>query len=540
MPLLRTIPKKFNSQICFNFLFFNCLHYSILKQKLWKLIAKQFEDKWNFTPTPIHSVSEFYNYKSFFSIVLFAAVDANYTSVNGSDFKKCQNDNTVLIPPLRTLPGRNMAVPYVFLGEEAFSLSLNVMKSFSGTHDKLSYISQRPEMYIGEVIKAKWQNLRDHCRREHAKISKVPTGSAVLDATQISARKHYKQLLFLTDAFSSRKMKTNIPPVSSQTSELGDILNEEGEEEEGVIASDIISDPDRAASNNIVAIQETENVVDVDETNLLPSHSPKSFRKPIMAIKRKTGKPNALMKLFALEQKKVEQLEKRYERSNVSEDLNKNEDYHFLMSLLPHLRDIPKRKKLTHISLPTIEEWKNIALDFYNKWNFPNCIGCIDGKHIRIKCPKKTGSTFFNYKSYFSIVLQGIADANYKFLAVEVGAYGRQSDGGTFSDSNIYQRLEAKTLNIPGNENIPSTNIPAPYVLLGDDAYPLKTYLLKPYSRQRLGIEERIFNYRLSRARRCVECAFGILVAKWRCLKTELQIAPDKVDIIVKCVCLFA
>nr|CAI5838516.1 unnamed protein product [Callosobruchus analis] len=181
----------------------------------------------------------------------------------------------------------------------------------------------------------------------------------------------------------------------------------------------------------------------------------------------------------------------------------------------------------THMSLPTIEEWKNIALDFYNKWNFPNCIGCIDGKHIRIICPKKTGSTFFNYKSYFSIVLQGIADANYKFIAVEVGAYGRQSDGGTFSDSNIYQRLEAKTLNIP-----------APYVLLGDDAYPLKTYLLKPYSRQRPGIEERIFNYRLSRARPYVECAFGILVAKWRCLKTELQIAPDKVDIIVKCVCL--
>lgn len=190
------------------------------------------------------------------------------------------------------------------------------------------------------------------------------------------------------------------------------------------------------------------------------------------------------------------------------------------------------------MSLPTTEEWKNIASDFYNKWNFPNCIGCIDGKHIRMKCPKKTGSTYFNYKGYFSIVLQGVADAKYKFIAVEVGGYGRQSDGGTFSDSNIYQQLEARTLNIPENENIPSTNIPAPYVLLADDAYPLKTYLLKPYSRQRLGIEERIFNYRLSRARRCVECAFGILVSKWRCLKTELQIDPDKVDIVVKCVCL--
>lgn len=73
---------------------------------------------------------------------------------------------------------------------------------------------------------------------------------------------------------------------------------------------------------------------------------------------------------------------------------------------------------------------------------------------------------------------------------------------------------------------------------MGDDTYPLKTYVLKPYSRQRLTIEERIFNYRLSKARRCVECAFGIMVAKGRCLKTELQIYPDKVDIVVKCVCL--
>ncbi|KAL4111820.1 hypothetical protein QTP88_015705 [Uroleucon formosanum] len=108
---------------------------------------------------------------------------------------------------------------------------------------------------------------------------------------------------------------------------------------------------------------------------------------------------------------------------------------------------------------------------------------------------------YFNYKGYYSVVLQGIFDANYKFIAIEVGAY-------------------------------------APSVLLGDDACPLKTNLLKPYSRKRLTIEERIFNYQLSRARRCVECAFGILLAKWRCLKTELQIDPDKVDIAVKCVCL--
>lgn len=73
----------------------------------------------------------------------------------------------------------------------------------------------------GEGCKSKWQNLRDNFRKEHAKFSKTPTGSAALGNT-ISSWKYYKQLLFLVDVFSSRKMQTNIPPVSSQLSEFAD------------------------------------------------------------------------------------------------------------------------------------------------------------------------------------------------------------------------------------------------------------------------------------------------------------------------------
>ena len=189
-----------------------------------------------------------------------------------------------------------------------------------------------------------------------------------------------------------------------------------------------------------------------------------------------------------------------------------------------------------HMSFPSTEHLKSVAEDFFKKWNFPNCVGTIDGKHIRIKCPKNSGSIYYNYKQFFSIVLQGIADANYKFITIDVGAYGKQSDGGIFSLSNVYKCLETNTFNMPNIECIPSTDISVPFVLLGDDAYPLKPYLLKPYSRQNLTEEERIFNYRLSRARRCIECAFGMLVAKWRCLKTELQINPENVDIVVKCI----
>jgi hypothetical protein len=75
-------------------------------------------------------------------------------------------------------------------------------------------------------------------------------------------------------------------------------------------------------------------------------------------------------------------------------------------------------------------------------------------------------------------------------------------------------------------------------VLVGDQRYPLKEYLTKPYPTDngRVSRQKEIFSYRLSRARRTVECAFGILVAKWRCLKTELQINPEHVDTIIRTV----
>lgn len=190
-----------------------------------------------------------------------------------------------------------------------------------------------------------------------------------------------------------------------------------------------------------------------------------------------------------------------------------------------------------YMPVPTEANFNEIANDFYKTWNFPNVVGAIDGKHVRINCPKNSGSMFFNYKKYFSVVLQAVVDANYRFITIDVGGYGKQSDGGTFQASSFYKALMTKQVKIPGPAFLPGTNIKAPHVFLGDEAYPLLDFLLKPYGGQSLPIAEECFNSRLSRARKTVECAFGMLNSKWRILTKPIETAVDTADNIIKCVC---
>ena len=75
------------------------------------------------------------------------------------------------------------------------------------------------------------------------------------------------------------------------------------------------------------------------------------------------------------------------------------------------------------------EEWLVIATEFNDKWNFPHCLGPIDGKHVLIQAPARSGSNFFNYKTCFSIVLPVVCNANYEFTLVDIGEAGQQSDG---------------------------------------------------------------------------------------------------------------
>lgn len=174
-----------------------------------------------------------------------------------------------------------------------------------------------------------------------------------------------------------------------------------------------------------------------------------------------------------------------------------------------------------HLKFPeTQEEWLNISKGFWEKWQFPNCLGAIDGKHFTIQCPKRSGSLYYNYKHRFSTLVLAICDSEYKFTYLEVGSYGREGDAGVFARSGLFDGLEHQRFNIPESRLVKDTNFSSPFVLLGDEAFPMKSYLMRPFpgrgGRVPLDYVTRVYNYRHSRARRTVENAFGILSARWR------------------------
>ena len=138
----------------------------------------------------------------------------------------------------------------------------------------------------------------------------------------------------------------------------------------------------------------------------------------------------------------------------------------------------------------TIEEWKAIAEDFDQYWNFPNCLGALDGKHVVMQAPARSGSMYFNYKKSFSIVLKAICNAKYQFTLVDIGDIGRQSDGSVYSSSHLGFAIENNQLNIPSQAKLPNSENVLPYVFVADDASGLKGHLMKPFSSQNLSLDK--------------------------------------------------
>lgn len=129
-----------------------------------------------------------------------------------------------------------------------------------------------------------------------------------------------------------------------------------------------------------------------------------------------------------------------------------------------------------------------------------------------------------------------IADADYRVRYADVGCQGRISDGGVFASTTFHKKLYNNELAVPNPAPISVNSQPhdAPFVLVADDAFALSTKLMKPFpGPYPKGSIERVFNYRLSRARRIIENVFGLLATVFRVFRKPISLHPKKVESVV-------
>ena len=91
-----------------------------------------------------------------------------------------------------------------------------------------------------------------------------------------------------------------------------------------------------------------------------------------------------------------------------------------------------------------------------------------------------------------------MVDANYKFVYVDIGAAGRAGNAGVFADLSMKKALLTNSLDLPDAVALPGVSAKVSHHIVGDDAFPLSTRLVKPFPFRNLQKEKRIFNYRLS------------------------------------------
>ena len=180
-------------------------------------------------------------------------------------------------------------------------------------------------------------------------------------------------------------------------------------------------------------------------------------------------------------------------------------------------------KRNQYIKFPTTpaETEECIATFLETGSELPNVAGAIDGTHIAMIAPRVDAVDYFSRYQKHDMIVQGVVDGTGKFIDAVAGFPGSAHDSRVLRNSFIYDEaeqgniLQAPRVNIDGHEI-------GPY-LVGDSAYPLLPWLIKPFPEGTRDPEEKTFNKELSTARVTVERAFGILKGRWRVLQKRLD-----------------
>uniref|UniRef100_A0A3P8S776 DDE Tnp4 domain-containing protein n=1 Tax=Amphiprion percula TaxID=161767 RepID=A0A3P8S776_AMPPE len=163
-----------------------------------------------------------------------------------------------------------------------------------------------------------------------------------------------------------------------------------------------------------------------------------------------------------------------------------------------------------HITTPDATKLEKMACFFKSRWRTPQCVGAIDSSHIPIIAPEKYPRDYCNRKGWHSLVLQAVVDGKGLFWDVCVGFPGSVCDARVLKQSHLWTILSDGQL--LGQNKATISGCDVGHYLIGDPAYPMLEWLMKPFSdTDRLTPEQHTYNYRLSSVQSVVQMAFGRL-----------------------------
>lgn len=191
----------------------------------------------------------------------------------------------------------------------------------------------------------------------------------------------------------------------------------------------------------------------------------------------------------------------------------------------------------TYIQFPQGAELSEVVEGFKNKWGMIQCAGSIDGCHIPVTPPALNHTDYYNRKGWYSVLVQAVVDHNYLFTDVCVGWPGSVHDARVLANSTIYKKASQREILCGENVNVCGTDVPV--FLIGDSAYPLNSWLMKPFAyNSNLTPAQRSYNFHLSRARIVVENAFGRLKGRWRRLMKRNDMNIDNIPHVITACCI--
>ncbi|KAL4634775.1 putative nuclease HARBI1 [Arapaima gigas] len=192
--------------------------------------------------------------------------------------------------------------------------------------------------------------------------------------------------------------------------------------------------------------------------------------------------------------------------------------------------------KPLYLQLPGEREMDASAMVFNANWGFPHCVGAVDCLHVPIVAPPDRGADWWNRSGWQSVVMQGVVNAQGMFWDVCAGFSGSTEDVTILLNSSLWSTATEGGLSPQPPRNFMGR--PLKYVLLGDAAYPLQSWLLKCYPESPLLAScHRAFNYHLSRARSVIHDTFQHLKARWQCLHRGSDCPMDLLPTMILACC---